>query len=142
VYSDGENKSGVYATVVMIFLFQGANSFGWVPLAVIYPVEVLNYSIRGNGFAAYSFVQNGLGLMVGFAAPSALGSWGYLTYLINAGFNCFELLFVVIFWVETKGKTLEEMDIIFDGEIHSNVTQLVETTTGEKGTEIIIANRL
>lgn len=27
----------------------------------------------------------------------------------------------IVYWVETKGKTLEEIDALFDGEKHSSV---------------------
>ena len=40
---------GIYGTVAAIFLFQGAYSFGWTPLSVLYPPEVLNYNIRSVG---------------------------------------------------------------------------------------------
>lgn len=35
-------------------------------------------------------------------------------------------------WVETKGKTLEEIDMLFDGEKHSDVPD-VETVMKGKG---------
>lgn len=53
VYGAGGSTSGVYATVAMIFLFQGAYAFGWTPLSVMYPPEVLHYSIRANGMGMY-----------------------------------------------------------------------------------------
>lgn len=59
-YGTSENKSGVYATVAAIFLFQGAYSFGWTPLLYLYPPEVLNYSIRANGMGVVTFALNGV----------------------------------------------------------------------------------
>ena len=41
--------------------------------------------------------------------------------MINGAWDVLRLIFVVIFWVETKGKTLEEIDELFDGVRHSNV---------------------
>lgn len=55
VYGGGENTSGVYATVASVFLFQGSYAIGITPLTVLYPPEVLNYSIRSNGMAAWTF---------------------------------------------------------------------------------------
>lgn len=45
---------GIYGTVAAIFLFQGAYSFGWTPLSVLYPPEVLNYNIRSVGMGTYA----------------------------------------------------------------------------------------
>ena len=58
VYGNGEQLSGVYATVAMIFIFQGSYSVGITPITQLYPPEVLNYSIRANGMAAWSLVVN------------------------------------------------------------------------------------
>lgn len=60
-YGDSVNKSGIYATVAAIFLFQGSYSFGWTPLGLLYPPEVLNFSIRSTGMAAFAFITNGTG---------------------------------------------------------------------------------
>jgi hypothetical protein len=110
LYGDSTNQSGIYATVAMIFLFQGSYSFGWTPLTVLYPPEVLNYSIRSAGMGLYTFLVNGLGLMVTFAFPFALDKIGWKTYMINGAWDVLELLVVVLYWVETNGRTLEEID--------------------------------
>ena len=114
LYGDSDNQSGIYGTVAMIFLFQGAYSFGWTPLTVLYPPEVLSYSIRSAGMGLYTFLTNGLGLMVTFAFPFALDRIGWKTYMINGAWDVLELLFVLTYWIETKGRTLEEIDESLD----------------------------
>lgn len=49
--SQTENTSGIYATVAMVFLFQGSYAFGMSNLTGCYPPEVLNYAVRANGVA-------------------------------------------------------------------------------------------
>ena len=44
--------------------------------------------------------------------------------MINGTWDVLEWLFIFFFWVETKGKTLEEIDAIFEGEKHSDVPDL------------------
>lgn len=61
LYGESANTSGIYASVAVIFLFQGSYSFGWTPLTVLYPPEVLNYSMRANGMGVYTFVVNCVG---------------------------------------------------------------------------------
>ena len=77
---------------------------------MVYPPEVLNFSIRSNGMAVYAFLVSGVGLLVTFAFPYALEAIGWKTYMINGACDVLELAFVLLFWVETKGKTLEEID--------------------------------
>ncbi|KAI1615026.1 MFS sugar transporter-like protein [Exophiala viscosa] len=124
VYGNSTSHAGVYGTVASIFLFQGAYSFGWTPLTVLYPPEVLNYSIRSVGMAWYTFLVNGVGLMVTFAFPFALDAIGWKTYMINGAWDVLELVVVLITWVETRGRTLEEIDENLDGVVHSDVPKL------------------
>ena len=35
-----------------------------------------------------------------------------------------------VYWIETKGKTLEEIDEIFDGQKHSNVPDVAAVRAG------------
>jgi len=132
LYGDGTNQSGSYATVAMMFLFMGSYSWGWTPLTVMYPAEVLNYSTRATGMGIYVFWANGMGLMITFAFPFALAAIGWQTYMINGAFNVFVLAFVLYFWYETKGRTLEEMDVLFDGEKHADVPDVYDVMKGGK----------
>ncbi|KAJ7231682.1 sugar transporter [Mycena haematopus] len=118
------NTSGIYATVAMIFLFQGAYSFGWTPLLYVYPPEILNYSIRANGMGVLQFALNGTALMAVFAFPFALENIGWKTYMINAAWDALEIPFVWWYWVETANKTLEEIDELLDGVKHSTAQDL------------------
>lgn len=55
--------------------------------------------------------------------------------MINGAWDVLMVLAVAYFWVETKGKTLEEIDEIFDGEKHSSALDIKEIEAGEKGKE-------
>ena len=114
VYGDSVNTSGIYATVACIFLFQGAYSFGWTPLTMLYPPEILNYSIRSVGMGVYTFLSNGVGLMVAMSFPIALEKIGWKTYMINGVWDVLQVAFIYRYWIETSGKTLEEIDVLFD----------------------------
>lgn len=91
---------------------------------MLYVPEVLNFSIRSVGMDIYTFLVNGVGLMVTFSFPFALEAIGWKTYMINGAWDVLELVIVLIFWVETHGRTLEEIDENPDGEIHSVAPKL------------------
>ncbi|KAF7348361.1 Hexose transporter protein [Mycena sanguinolenta] len=131
--TNSTNTSGIYATVAMIFLFQGSYSFGWTPLLYVYPPEVLNYSIRANGMGVMQLALNGTALMAVFAFPFALVAIGWKTYLINAAWDALEVPFVWWYWVETAGKTLEEIDELLDGVKHSTAPDVEKVIRGEVG---------
>ncbi|KAK5307619.1 hypothetical protein LTR99_000591 [Exophiala xenobiotica] len=131
VYGSGENYSGVLGTVACIFLYQGTYSFGWTTLLVMYPPEVLNFSLRANGVSIYTFFSNGAACIVTFAFPFALAKIGWKTYMINATWDVLEVIFIIWFWVETSNKTLEEIDEVLDGEMHSDAPVLIAVMHGD-----------
>ncbi|KIW17031.1 hypothetical protein PV08_04222 [Exophiala spinifera] len=118
LYSSSTNKSAVYGTVACIFLFQGGYSFGWTTLLVMYPPEVLNFSLRANGMGIYTFVSNSAAVFATFVMPFALNNIGWKTYMINASWDVVEVAFVAYYWVETRKRSLEEIDEIFEGPMH------------------------
>jgi hypothetical protein len=44
--------------------------------------------------------------------------------MINGAWDVVMLGLIIYYYVETKGKTLEEIDVIFEGEKHSDVPNL------------------
>lgn len=55
--------------------------------------------------------------------------------MINGAWDILMIFAVWYWWVETKGKTLEEIDEIFDGEKHSSALDVKEIEAGGKGAE-------
>ncbi|WPG98677.1 MFS general substrate transporter [Acrodontium crateriforme] len=132
LYGTSNNKSGSYATVACVFLFLGAYSYGWTPLLYLYPPEVLNYPIRAVGVGVFQLVENLVAVLMTFTMPIALNKLGWKTYMINGAWDVFMIAAVAFFWVETKGKSLEELDVVFEGEKHSDAPDLEQVYADEK----------
>ncbi|KAJ3908297.1 general substrate transporter [Lentinula edodes] len=130
VFGNSSNTSGVYGTVAVIFLFQGAYSIGWTPVLYLYPPEVLNYPIRANGMGVFQFFLNGAALLIVFTMPVAQASIGWKTYMINGAWDIVMLIAILYYWIETKGKTLEEIDELIEGKKHSEVPDLEKIIRG------------
>ncbi|KLP13821.1 hexose transporter protein [Fusarium fujikuroi] len=126
LYGSSTDTSAIYGTVACIFLFQGGYSFGWTTLLVMYPTEVLNFSLRANGMAIYTFTSNSAGVFATFIMPFALENIGWRMYIINASWDILEVLFVAFFWVETKRRSLEEIDALFGPSGHLTVDDTIE----------------
>jgi hypothetical protein len=56
----------------------------------------------------------------------------------NASFDVLMVMFVIWYWVETKGLTLEEVDERFDGIKHSPVPDLEELKSGKAKVEFVL----
>lgn len=110
-----ETKSNLaYGTIVSIYLFGICFAWGWTPLQTLYAVECLENRTRAKGsglnflFLNVAMVVNTYGISVGIATI------GWKLYLVYIGWICVELVIVYFFFVETAGKTLEELKEIFE----------------------------
>lgn len=134
LYGDSPTLGSSAAQVTMIFLFYGVYSFIWTPLATLYPVEVLSYSMRGNGLGFYNGIVYGTAFINTFAIPYAMewSAWGF--YLITAFWNLLvECPVIYYYFPATERKTLEEIDLIFEGVRHTEVDVTVDEVLRGKG---------
>lgn len=136
VYGDSNNESGIYGTIATVFLFLGFYSFGLTPLTNMYPPEVLSYSMRATGMAMFTFWAKACGVFVTMVFPYMFEALGWKTYMVNASWNVLFFIGVFFFWVETKGRTLEEIDVLFDGIKHSDVPDLRQMNEKQAAVEV------
>jgi MFS family permease len=138
-YGDSTNTSAIYANVAMMFLAQGSYSFAWTPLAVMYPPEVLSYSIRSIGMAWFVTWQNAILLIPIFAFPIAIEKIGWIIYMLNGGFDFFVILVIAYFWVETKGLSLEEVTALFEADAKEHIIGVEQAVqeAKEHGEEVL-----
>jgi hypothetical protein len=115
----------------MLIISAGIYAFGWSTLLVMYPPEVLNFSLRANGMSIYTFCSNGAACIVTFSFPFALEAIGWKTYMINASWDVLEVLFIIFVWVETSNKTLEEIDEAIEGQVHFDAPVLTAVMAGD-----------
>lgn len=104
------------ACLAMIFLFGSVYSVGITPLQALYPVEVLSFEMRAKGMAFSSLAVAAASMMGQFAWPVSLKNIGWRTYII---FTVWDVIQAFIVWLaipETKDRTLEELDEIFQAK--------------------------
>lgn len=103
-----------YGVIVSIFLFGVVFAWGFTPLQTLYAVECLENRTRAKGsglnflFLNIAMVVNTYGISIGIAKI------GWKLYLVYVIWLVIEILTIYFFFVETAGKTLEEMNEIFD----------------------------
>ncbi|KAM0158993.1 hypothetical protein ACHAQE_005272 [Botrytis cinerea] len=102
------------AEIAMIFLFSFVFAVGWTPMQGLYAVEVLRYESRAKGMAVYTLVGNVAGFYNTFVTGIAFSGAGWRYYYLFVFWDLLEVAFIYFFFVETKGRTLEELTEIFN----------------------------
>ncbi|KAH7028083.1 lactose permease [Microdochium trichocladiopsis] len=112
--STATNPNLSYGVIVSIYLFGICFAWGFTPLQTLYAVECLENRTRAKGsganflFLNIAMVVNTYGISVGMEAI------GWKLYLVYIGWIIVEIVIIYFFFVETAGKTLEEMSEIFE----------------------------
>lgn len=110
------NKAASQAALAMVFLFGSVYSVGITPLQALYPVEVLSFEMRAKGMAFSSLAVNAAGLLNQFAWPVSMAEIDWKTYIIFTIWDAVQVVVVYFFIPETKGRTLEQLDEIFEAK--------------------------
>ncbi|CAA7260105.1 unnamed protein product [Cyclocybe aegerita] len=112
----GANPAGANAAIAFIFLFGFVYSLTYTPLQALYPAECLDYNTHAKGMALYVFAVSCASFVNTYASPIALGR-DYLAgkyYIVYIAWDLFECTVIWFCAVETKGRTLGELNEMFE----------------------------
>jgi len=110
---DSQTKAEAVVAVVCLFLFNTFFAVGWLGMTWLYPAEVTPLSIRAPATAIATTANWIFNFMVVMITPPAFTNITWRTYLLFAVINTFMVPCVYLFFPETTGRSLEEMDEIF-----------------------------
>ncbi|KAK9235037.1 general substrate transporter [Lipomyces kononenkoae] len=121
------NENALRAMVAMNFVFNPffftfTGVIAWVYNAEIFPVEI---RARGNSLATVS--NWCVGLIIGQISPTALDAVGFRYFYAFFVFNVVAAICYAVFYPDTKGRTLEQMDTLFGDQV---VPHALEDPTG------------
>ncbi|KAH8802497.1 general substrate transporter [Xylogone sp. PMI_703] len=109
-----KENSKIGASVAMIIIFRYIYTIGLTPSEALYTIELLPYRLRAKGQAWASLISTAALFGSLYATPSALATLGSKYYLIYVGLDLMQAVIVYFFFPETKGKTIEEIDAVFN----------------------------
>ncbi|KAG6854345.1 hypothetical protein C0991_007850 [Blastosporella zonata] len=110
----GANVTGANTAIAFIFIFGFVYSLAYTPLQALYPAECLEYNTRAKGMALYAFAVSCASFVNTYAGPIALGRITWKYYIVWLVWDLVEAVVIYFCAVETKGRTLEELDEIFE----------------------------
>ncbi|CAK1356225.1 putative polyol transporter 3 [Cercospora beticola] len=107
------HKAAGWAAVSMVWLFVVFFGYSWGPCAWIVIAEIWPLSQRPYGIALGASSNWMMNFVVGQVTPDMLTSLRYGTYIFFGGLTFLGAAFIWKFFPETKGLSLEEMDVLF-----------------------------
>ncbi|CAO3585423.1 unnamed protein product [Absidia cylindrospora] len=113
----GDNKAPMYTILVFLCVFIAFFALSWGPVGWIYPAEIYPQIIRGNAMGVTTSASYFFNLVVTLVAPFMFMGMLWGTYLF---FGCICLIMAWVvhrYYPETRGRSLEEINLIFSGAL-------------------------
>ncbi|KAF8464512.1 general substrate transporter [Gautieria morchelliformis] len=107
-------KPAAFGAAAMIFLFQICIGMGFLPNTWLYPAEISTTRIRARGGAVASFAGWVSTFVIVQVTPPAIARISWRVFVIFAIFNALWIPIIYLFFPETKGLELEDIDHIFE----------------------------
>ncbi|KAE9403217.1 hexose transporter-like protein [Gymnopus androsaceus JB14] len=119
------------AFVIMLFLCYGMRNIAWAGVSELYPVEILPFSIRSKAVSFGMMVTTASTTISAFLNPIGLRSLQWRFYFVFLAIQTIYLLLIWWFFIETKGRTIEQVSVIFD-ELGGDAPPGLDTESEEK----------
>ncbi|PSS22947.1 hypothetical protein M430DRAFT_98158 [Amorphotheca resinae ATCC 22711] len=100
-------------SIVFIFLFEFTFGASWCIVPWMYAPEVTPLHVRHIGASLAVGMEWLMTFVVVKVGPIGITHAGWKFYLLFCIFNVIQVIFVWFFVKETKGRTLEEIDLVF-----------------------------
>ncbi|KAL4804620.1 general substrate transporter [Aspergillus unguis] len=132
-----DNKSAGWAAIAFVYIYDVNFSYSFAPIGWVLPSEIFPLSIRSKAISITTSATWMCNFIIGLITPDMLESISWGTYIFFAAFCLLALGFTFFFIPETRGKTLEDMDLIFgDTDAHEEKTRIKRIEAELRGTAI------
>jgi len=122
-YPHNINHVSDYACVVFIFFFSFGYSIGFGPNSWVYGAEIFPTYVRAKGLCISASAGSIGSIIVAQFWPIAMQNIQSRTYFIFMTTNIAAIVLILAFFPETKGKTLEELDNLFQKKVFEGKRQ-------------------
>ncbi|KAK8171620.1 general substrate transporter [Phyllosticta citrichinensis] len=116
-----ENAKGSAVGLFTYIAFFGAT---WLPLPWLYPAEINPLKTRAKANAVSTITNWTFNFLIVMVTPVMLDNIKWGTYLFFAVVNACFFPVIYFFYPETRGRTLEEIDIIFAKGFMENMSYI------------------
>ncbi|KUI63545.1 Lactose permease [Cytospora mali] len=115
-YVETGSRHAGNATVAFIYLYSGVHNIGWTGAMIVYVVEILPYGLRAKGMALFWLLTGACGAFNTYVNPLGMDAFGWKFYFFYVAWIIVEFVVIYVFFIETKGPSLEQVALLFDGK--------------------------
>ncbi|KAH7159252.1 general substrate transporter [Fusarium sp. MPI-SDFR-AT-0072] len=138
-----DNKSAGWVGIVFIYIYDVNFSFSFAPIGWVLPSEIFNLGNRSKAMAITTSATWMCNFIIGLVTPDMLATIGWGTYIFFAAFCLLAFLFTYFFVPETRGKSLEDMDLVFgDTASHEEKARLMDIASSMGLTEAVPGHKV
>ncbi|EWC48009.1 hypothetical protein DRE_02588 [Drechslerella stenobrocha 248] len=112
-YRTGEQIYSVLS-LLAIYTFGVIFATGYTSMQPVYPAEVMTNDMRARGIAVATMCGGTAGCINTFVAPVAMAKLGPMFFFCFCVWDFVEAAIINSYFVETKGRTLEELEEVFN----------------------------
>ena len=120
------------------YLFVCSFAISWGPVSWTYPAEIYPLRIRSKAVSLSTASNWAFNFALAYTAPPLLESIQFRTYFIFGAFCVAMTVHVFFMFPETKGRTLEEMDELFNADVSAWKTRALPITKAESDVEQVM----
>lgn len=129
----GSQAAGI-VVIACVFVVYFHYDIAWTPLLFGYTTEIMPYSLRSKGLAVELVSVYGCLVIASYCNPIGMENLGWRYYIVFCCLLVGILATCYFYFPETKGYTLEEIAVVFDGEdaqaVQAEMTSLADDGYG------------
>ncbi|KAK3316642.1 general substrate transporter [Apodospora peruviana] len=124
-YPNNINRASDYVCIVFVFIYSFGYSMGFGPAAWVYGSEIFPTAIRARGLS-FAASTGAIGsIVIAQVWPVGIHNLGPKIYFFFMAINIACVPVVYLLYPETKGRALEDMDVLFRGSATVSQTSLL-----------------
>ncbi|EPS37058.1 hypothetical protein H072_9328 [Dactylellina haptotyla CBS 200.50] len=112
-YRTGESRYSLLS-LLAIYTFGIIFATGYTSMQPVYPAEVMTNDMRARGMAVATMCGGTAGCINTLLAPTAMARLGPMFFFLFCAWDFVEAAIINLYFVETKGRTLEELEEVFN----------------------------
>jgi len=125
-YTDwADHSTEAWVAVAFVYFFIVSFAYSWGPIGWVYPSEIFPLRIRAKAMSVTTSASWMCNFIICLITSPMIAYLRFGPYIFFAAFTVISFFWVLFFVPETKGRSLEEIDLVFGDKSALHETELM-----------------